>query len=58
MELKMAIEKKDSPAFEQAYDKFTAACNSCHEATNFSFNVVQRPTGNPYPNQVFAPARK
>src|SRR6266850_3430810 len=28
MELKMAIDKKDSAAFEQAYDKFTAACNS------------------------------
>ena len=58
MELKMAIDKKDSAAFEQAYDKFTAACNSCHEATNFGFNVVQRPTSNPYPNQVFAPSRK
>jgi hypothetical protein len=58
MELKMAIEKKDSAAFAQAYDKFTAACNSCHEATNFNFNVVQRPTSNPYPNQVFTPVRK
>jgi hypothetical protein len=58
MELRATIEKKDAAGFEQAYDKLTAACNSCHEAMNFSFNVVQRPVSNPYPNQVFAPARK
>jgi hypothetical protein len=49
-----AIGKKDSAAFVEAYDALTGACNACHQATNFSFNVVQRPTGNPYPNQVFA----
>lgn len=58
MELRTSIEKKDKAAFEQAYDKLTDACNSCHQATNFSFNVVQRPAANPYPNQVFAPVRK
>ena len=58
MELRATIEKKDAAAFEPAYDKFTAACNSCHEAMNFGFNVVQRPVGNPYPNQVFTPVRK
>lgn len=57
-ELRDTIEKKDSAAFEQAYDKLTAACNSCHEAMNFSFNAVQRPVTNPYPNQVFAPVHK
>src|SRR5262245_36026803 len=58
MELRTTIENKNTAAFEQAFDKFTAACNSCHEAMNFGFNVVQRPAGNPYPNQVFTPARK
>ena len=52
--LRAAVDKKDSHAFEQAYDDFTASCNNCHQATNFSFNRVQRPTMNPYANQVFA----
>jgi hypothetical protein len=58
MELGAAVDKKDTKGFEQAYDTLTKACNDCHEATNFGFNVVQRPAMNPYPNQVFAPARK
>jgi hypothetical protein len=52
--LRAAVERKDSAAFTQAYDTLTDACNSCHRATNFAFNVVQRPTTNPYPNQLFA----
>jgi hypothetical protein len=53
-ELRAAIDKKDSHAFEEAYDALTAACNNCHQATNFGFNRVQRPAMNPYPNQVFS----
>jgi hypothetical protein len=53
-----AVEKKDSVRFEQAYDALTKACNDCHRATNFGFNVVQRPATNPYSNQVFAPSPK
>lgn len=53
-ELRGAIDKKDSRAFEDAFDGFTASCNSCHQATNFGFNRVQRPATNPYPNQVFS----
>jgi hypothetical protein len=55
-ELRKAIEKQDSPAFNAAYDHLTEACNGCHVATNFEFNRVQRPTSNPYPNQAFDPA--
>ena len=47
-EISDAVAKKDARAFEQGYDKLTKACNDCHQATNFSFNVVQRPTANPY----------
>jgi hypothetical protein len=54
-DLQAAITKKDKPAFEAGYDALTKACNDCHSAMNFGFNVVQRPTSNPYPNQVFAP---
>ncbi len=57
-DLRAAIEKKDRAAFETAYDAFTDSCNRCHDATNFSFNRVQRPEANPYPNQVFAPRAK
>ena len=57
-ELRAAVEKKESAAFVRAYETFTTACNNCHQATNFSFNAVQTPSTNPYPNQVFAPARR
>ena len=56
--LRSAVDKKDAAAFAQAYDALTAACNNCHQATNFGFNRVQKPATNPYPNQAFAPARK
>ena len=53
--VRAAVDKHDTEAFATAYDALTAACNNCHQATNFGFNVVQRPATNPYPNQVFAP---
>ena len=56
--LRTAVESKNAAAFAQAYDTFTAACNRCHEAMNFAFNVVQRPTSNPYPDQVFKPVAR
>jgi hypothetical protein len=57
-ELRQAIEKQDSTAFNAAYDHLTEACNGCHVATNFEFNRVQRPTSNPYPNQAFEKAER
>jgi hypothetical protein len=57
-DLQAAIMKKDKKAFEAGYDALTKACNDCHSAMNFGFNVVQRPTSNPYPNQVFTPQRR
>ncbi len=56
-DLQAAIMKKDRKAFEDGYDALTKACNDCHQAMNFGFNVVQRPATNPYPNQVFTPKR-
>jgi hypothetical protein len=50
-----AVAAKDHAAFVAAFDRLTAGCNSCHQAANFGFNVVQRPATNPFPNQVFAP---
>src|SRR4029453_11527149 len=54
-DLRASVDKKDAAAFVQAYDALTAACNACHQATNFGFNRVQRPDTNPYPDQVFRP---
>ena len=56
-DLRAVVSRKDGAAFADAYDTLTSACNSCHEATNFSFNRVRRPDANPYPNQVFEIAR-
>ena len=56
-DVRAAVEKRDAKGFEAAYDALTAACNDCHQATNFGFNRVQRPAANPYPDQVFAPVR-
>jgi hypothetical protein len=57
-QLKAAVEKKDGAVFGPAFDALTAACNNCHEATNFGFNIVQTPTSNPYPNQQFRKGKK
>ena len=56
--LRKAIEKEDAAAFSVAYDSLTAACNGCHIATSFEFNRVQRPSSNPYSNQIFELARR
>lgn len=52
-----ALEARDPAAFAQAFDALTTACNDCHQASNFGFNVVQRPETNPYTNQQFTPSR-
>jgi hypothetical protein len=53
--LRAAVANRDPASFAAAYDALTAACNGCHGATGFSFNVVTRPTANPYANQKFRP---
>jgi hypothetical protein len=50
-----AIGARDGTGFTQAFDAVTEACNACHRATNFGFNVVTRPGANPYSNQAFQP---
>jgi hypothetical protein len=54
-QLVAVVQRKDATAFPAAYDTLTQKCNDCHKATNFGFNLVQRPTSNPYPNQTFVP---
>jgi hypothetical protein len=55
LQLEKAISARDQNGFTQAFDTLTEACNSCHRATNFGFNIVTRPNANPYANQVFGP---
>jgi len=54
-QLRTVAEKKDVAAFPSAYDSLTEACNNCHKGMVFSFNIVGRPTGNPFTNQIFQP---
>jgi hypothetical protein len=50
-----AIAARDERGFTEAFDALTEACNACHRATKFGFNVVARPGANPYSNQQFQP---
>jgi hypothetical protein len=56
-DVKSAIEAKDGAKFAAAFDKLTAACNACHQASNHAFIVIQRPTTSPYTNQSFTPKK-
>jgi cytochrome c553 len=54
--LAKAIEAKDKKAFAGAFDRLTASCNACHQASKHAFIAIRRPSGNPYTNQSFTPA--
>ncbi len=56
-QLEKAIDAKDRQAFAAGYDKLTAACNACHQATQNGFIRIRRPKGRAFPNQDFAPAK-
>lgn len=56
-EVEKAINAKDRIKFTAAFDKLTAACNTCHQAANRPFIVIQRPANSAFPNQSFAPRR-
>jgi hypothetical protein len=54
-QLRQSVAARDAKAFALAYEELTRACNSCHEATNFGFNVVRRPSdASWFSNQDFA----
>jgi hypothetical protein len=54
-EVEKAIKSRDRAKFVSAFDKLTEACNSCHQAANRAFIVIQRPSAATFPNQSFAP---
>jgi hypothetical protein len=53
--LAAAIKAEDTNRFGVAYDKLSAACNSCHEGANHGFIHIQRPTESLYTDQDFSP---
>ena len=54
-DLEEIVAAKDRGRFFTGFDDLTKACNACHEAASFGFNVVERPSQNPYTNQAFQP---
>ena len=54
-EVEAAIKARDTAKFTASYDKLTAACNTCHEAANRAFIVIQRPTTASLPNHMGEP---
>jgi len=52
-EMDKAIKDKNQADFKKAYDKVTAACNSCHQATGNEFVSVKTPSGTDFPDQDF-----
>lgn len=53
-DLRQAAKAHDEAAFVAAFETLTTACNSCHQATDFGFNVVKRPLVGWFGNQDFA----
>ena len=53
--LDQAIKDKSATGFKKAYDKVTAACNACHQATNNGFVVIKSPAAQDFPDQEFQP---
>ena len=57
-ELADAVKSQDAEKFGKAYDRLTAGCNGCHNEAHFGFNVVIRPTVNPFSNQAFEVSKR
>jgi predicted secreted protein len=53
-ELDEAIKAKDSAKFVKAFSKLTAACNSCHEATDVGFIKIRDPRLSPIETSPFS----
>ena len=54
-EMDAAIKDKNQAGFKKAYEKVTAACNSCHQATGNEFVSIKTPSGADFPDQDFQP---
>jgi hypothetical protein len=50
-----AIAARDGKDFVKAFERLTAACNSCHAAANVGFIKIRVPTSSPFSDQSFPP---
>ena len=57
-DVEMAIANQDQKAFDEAYGKLTAACNTCHQGLDHPEVVIVRPSGAAFPDQDFRPKPK
>ena len=56
--LTTAARQQDENLFVKSYTRLTNSCNSCHKLTDFEFNTVKVPKGEPpFPNQDFKPTK-
>ena len=53
--LEAAVDAGDGPAFREAYDQLTNACNACHIAADRDAIVMQRPTHPTFTNLRYRP---
>lgn len=51
--LSNSIAQKNKEMFQRNYTNLTNSCNTCHQATNFGYNVVIIPKNPPFSNQDF-----
>lgn len=56
--LRDAATSKAGAKLEKPFADLTAACNSCHQAAQVGFIVIQTPTYSPFSDQKFAPDKK
>ena len=54
-ELDKAIKDKNGAGFQKAYDKVSAGCNACHQATGNAAVSIRAPSGTDFPDQDFQP---
>jgi len=52
------INEKNTTLFNRGFIALTKACNTCHQATGYGFNIITVPVENSFGNQQFSPASK
>lgn len=51
--IRKSVSNKDLQQFKADFKTLTNACNQCHKATDFGYNLVKIPTDSPFTNQNF-----
>ncbi len=56
--LAQAIKANDATSFATAYEKLTAACNTCHQSAERGVIVIQTPLSSPFADQDLRAPKK